>query len=317
MTPQEKVKQLRDLTVARLQPMIDNDYVLLDLPYHSNVGDVLIWQGELDFLSNLPYKCINQKAYYTDLLVDIPQDVIILMHGGGNFGDLWRMHQEYRLKVIRRYPEHKIIILPQSVHYDSEKLLREDAALFAFHANITICARDNYSYDLLSRHFKNKVTLVPDMAFSIRPDRFTTFGSKSCSLLVKRSDLESNNMLLNFEIPDPIDTCDWPAMETCTHQSFILEKLYTISRRMKFFLLRKVLNRVIDFYAYHIYRNHIIKSGMIFLSPYSKIYSTRLHAVILSIHYGKEIVFIDNSYGKNSRFYDTWLSDMSTIEMIR
>lgn len=317
MISQKKVKQLRDITVARLQPMIDNDYVLLDLPYHSNVGDVLIWQGELDFLSNLPYKCLNQKAHYTDDFADIPQNAILLMHGGGNFGDIWRVHQEYRLQIIRRYPRHKIIILPQSVHYQSVDLMKQDAAAFAFHANITICARDNYSYDLLSQHFTNNVILVPDMAFSIHPFRFKNYRSKSCSILVKRGDLESKNMLLNFEISEPLETSDWPVMGASSPLVYILDKLYLASCRLKRFSLSKGINWIIDFYAYHIYRKYIIRSGMIFLSPYSKVYSTRLHAAILSIHYGKEVVFIDNSYGKNSRFYDTWLQDLSTIEMVR
>ncbi|MGL4491322.1 MAG: polysaccharide pyruvyl transferase family protein [Tannerellaceae bacterium] len=317
MTSQEKVKQLRDITAARLQPMIDNDYVLLDLPYHSNVGDVLIWQGTLDFLSSLPYSCLSQKTYYTDHFETIPQHAILLLHGGGNFGDVWREHQEYRLEVIRKYPDHKIIMLPQSVQYNSEELLKEDAKQFARHTNVTICARDNYSYDLLSRHFKNKVILVPDMAFSIHPLRFESYTLKPSSVLVKRTDLESKNTLLNFEIKEPFDTTDWPAMTTRSSRSFIMSKLYAVSRRVKLLPIRKGINRVIDRYAYHIYRNHIFRSGKTFLAPYSKVYSTRLHAAILSVHYGKEIVFIDNSYGKNSRFYDTWLSDLSTIKMIR
>ena len=45
-----KHSHLQQLLEATLLPLINEDYVLLDLPYHSNIGDILIWQGELELL---------------------------------------------------------------------------------------------------------------------------------------------------------------------------------------------------------------------------------------------------------------------------
>ena len=45
----------------------------------------------------------------------IPKSAIILLNGGGNFGDLWRSHSEFRIKVINNFRTNKIIIFPQTV----------------------------------------------------------------------------------------------------------------------------------------------------------------------------------------------------------
>ena len=53
MNYQEKITDLRKKIKDKLSPLIDNDYVLLDLPYHKNIGDILIWAGEIEFLKTL------------------------------------------------------------------------------------------------------------------------------------------------------------------------------------------------------------------------------------------------------------------------
>ena len=40
-----------------------------------------------------------------------------------------------------------------------------------------------------------------------------------------------------------------------------------------------------------------------------------LHGCILSILLGKKITLIDNSYGKNGNFYNTWLSDLDNVTL--
>ena len=47
-----QIEILKSDIKANLCNLIDNDYVLLDLPYHINTGDLLIWEGELFFLKD-------------------------------------------------------------------------------------------------------------------------------------------------------------------------------------------------------------------------------------------------------------------------
>lgn len=67
MNIKEKKEQLMDLISSNLTPLIDNDYVYLDLPYYNNLGDTLIWEGTKNFLKALRYRCL----YATDMRVTI------------------------------------------------------------------------------------------------------------------------------------------------------------------------------------------------------------------------------------------------------
>ena len=110
MTGLEKKYQLQTLIENTLTPLINHDYWLLEVPYYTNLGDTLIWQGELDFLRKLPYKCKGMYSYETPIPDGIGINDIILLQGGGNFGDLWTNPHEYRMRVIEKYPNNKIII---------------------------------------------------------------------------------------------------------------------------------------------------------------------------------------------------------------
>ena len=71
--------------------------------------------------------------------------------------------------------------------------------------------------------------------------------------------------------------------------------------------------KTIDLYAFYILRPQLIRKGIEFVSQYREIYTTRLHVFILSILLGKSCTIIDNSYGKNSSFYETWLKNVDGI----
>jgi len=53
MSNRDKILSYRDLIKKKLIPLINADYVLLDVPNHRNIGDNLIWEGELRFLENI------------------------------------------------------------------------------------------------------------------------------------------------------------------------------------------------------------------------------------------------------------------------
>ena len=48
---------------------------------------------------------------------------------------------------------------------------------------------------------------------------------------------------------------------------------------------------------------------MRFLSKYEYIYTTRLHGAILALLLGKRFFLINNNYGKNKNFFETWLKE--------
>ena len=111
----EKINLLKSLIDKGLLPLINSSCVYLDVPYHTNIGDTLIWEGTEQFLASNHIKCLYRNSTLTYYYRKISKKTTILLHGGGNFGDIWRSHQELRLRIIQEYPNNQIIILPQNL----------------------------------------------------------------------------------------------------------------------------------------------------------------------------------------------------------
>ena len=309
MTSQAKKKQLQERIENQLSSLITGDYWLLNVPYHPNVGDTLIWQGELDFLRKFPYKCKGMRSFYSPVPTNIGKEDLILIHGGGNFGDLWELPQEWQMNVVQMYLDNKIVFLPQTVWFEHEENMKACAESLSKHNNLTICARDMVSYDILKKNFANEILLVPDMAFCIDMMRWQKPNVTKEALLLKRNDkeLKDYSEITKLVEQGNVTICDWlPFTEECWQKTWF--------RRTK-----KYVPFMYDWYARNIFRPYLINSGVQLIGSYKKIYSTRLHAAILSILLDKaeDLTWFDNSYGKNSSFYETWLSDVEGITFIK
>lgn len=310
MTLSEKINCLSEVIKAELTPVIDRDYWLLEVPYYANVGDALIWQGELDYLSSI---CHKSKGMFSSSSRRVPllsKGDLVLFQGGGNFGDLWHEPQEYRKRIMSENPSCKYVIFPQTVHYVDSCNLERDADFFSRY-DCTICARDLRSMDVLARNFKNKVLLVPDMAFCIDMSRWNRRYKAENPLVLKRNDreLQSSTELMAALQRSDVDIADWPSMVT---KGWVDRVKHIIGSRQRY------LGGLYDWYMNHVYRPYQIHSGIRLLNSHTDIYTTRLHACILGLLLGKEnVFFFDNSYGKNSGFYETWLSDCGNVRMVR
>ncbi len=236
---------------------------------------------------------------------------MVLLNGGGSFGDLWREAQDFRLKVAEAYPENRIVILPQSVYYEDAALMRNDAEILARHPRLTICARDTHSEAILREHFRNDVILLPDMAFCIDMENLP-HDSKTADgvLLIRRNDKEA----LAADFPADAVVADWPTMERTSPVLWTINKLSGLCARD---IMRRAMGSVADRLAMNIMRPYNIRKGVELLQPYDRVYSTRLHGAILSVLLDKPETFIfDNSYGKNSSFYNTWLQGTEGVHLL-
>lgn len=310
MTVSEKIRRLSGVIRRDLSPLIDRDYWLLEVPYYANVGDALIWQGELDFLSGLHHRSKGMLSYSSRRTPQPHAGDLVLFQGGGNFGDLWKEPQEYRKRIMLANPSCKYVVFPQTVHYEDTDNLRRDAEFFAEY-DCTICARDVKSQKILAGNFKNRVLLLPDMAFCIDMSKWDRESSAEKPLVLKRNDrelLSSPELEAELQRSD-VDICDWPTM---SGDGWVDKAKSVIGSRPR------TIGRLYDWYMNNVYRPYQIRSGVRLLNSHTDIYTTRLHACILALLLGKEnVVFFDNSYGKNSGFYDTWLSDCANVRMVR
>src|SRR5690554_400866 len=91
----------------------------LDVPLHTNTGDQLIYQGTCKFLKENGITINTIGCAYGKPKKQ--KNTVIILHGGGNFGDLYKIHQKYREEIIKLNPDRKIIILPQTIYFESQK----------------------------------------------------------------------------------------------------------------------------------------------------------------------------------------------------
>lgn len=317
MNSNETIKLLKSTIDSKLSPLIDADYVYWDLPYHINIGDTLIWQGTLDFLADKPYKMLDFGSSSTASLEELSEKTVILLHGGGNFGDIYASSQDFRKHVVKTYEKNKIIILPQTIYFEDKEKEKNDFQIFSKHENLYLCVRDHESYELALKYLnKEKVLLLPDMAFCIKEESLKKGVSTGKKLLMKRVDLEA--IEVNDKYLKEVDKqSDWPTFEKHSLKSLYLRLLLRMNRK-EFnagYGKKTQLSKYIDDYAMNYFRKYLLKTGIGFINSYDVVYTTRLHGCILSLLLNKEIILLDNSYGKNKAYYNVWLKGCENIKV--
>lgn len=313
MNSLQKVAQLREVIYTSLNNLIGKKCILLDAPYYHNIGDVLIWTGVQCFMQDKGIKCLYTASYETCTFPQIGNDVTVLFNGGGNLGDIYHEHMEFLISVVKHYPNNRIIVLPQTVYYKDASLEKVDYQVLLSHPDFYICGRDKVVYHHLQETFSSRALLLPDMAFCISESRLNPYKKKQIKhkLIIEREDCEKGETLVSADG----DVSDWPVFMHSFHKSTFVNKLFKHVSDAKIPLLSYWSNRAWNWYAQKFFNEFMIKEGVTFISPYQKVETTRLHGCILSILLDKQITLVNNSYGKNKNFYDSWLSDLDTVHL--
>lgn len=327
---QKNIEKLKTIIINSIFHLINNDYVLLEIPNHHNIGDSLIWQGELEFLKTVPYNLAYSCNAYTLNAEKIPKDSVILLHGGGSFGDFWPVSQGFRSNIIKTHKKQRIIIFPQTVYYTNLDNLKRDAQLYNSHPDLIICARDIKSQELLTEYFFNcKILLVPDMAFYLDFSKYHKIDKTKKTLIMKRLDKELGDENLIEEVicklnknGEKVEAKDWPGFyPQGSLKGRIQAYLFTGEIKLsKLFFNKPFLNLFVnDVYGLKPRNNRetLIKKGIDFINEYDEVYSTRLHGFILAVLLNKKASFFDNSYGKNSNFFNTWMTDFENVHLLK
>lgn len=313
MNNKEKILQLRRNIYSQLSPIIGKKCILLDAPYYHNIGDVLIWTGEECFFKDNDIDCLYTASYETCEFPHISLDTTIVFNGGGNLGDIYHEHMEFLLQIIKKYPNNRIIVCPQTVYYESQTIFKKDFSQIAEHNDLYFCARDKHVYELIHEVLEDKTLLVPDMAFCIDKDILSLFIKPTVKnkLIIARNDIEKS---INNYTNNDGDVSDWPVIEHSFRKTTFLNKLFKRIADAKIPGITHVSNKIWNVYA-PTFKEMMIKEGVEFISPYKEIETARLHGCILSILLDKSIILCDNSYGKNRNFYMTWLNDIDTLTL--
>jgi pyruvyl transferase EpsO len=278
-----------------LEPLTSKRFAILDFPNHANVGDSAIWLGEMIYFKKREirnfYVCTQQNER-------IPEGIIFL-HGGGNFGDIWSEHQQFRENVIERYPERKIVQLPQSIYFSSQDALRRSARIINKHKDFTLLVRDQNSLSIAQEAFSCRIELCPDMAFCLGAiERPTKPTHKKLFLL--RTDKEKRN----FNIPPDAIKADW--LEDDDLSAIRMMAIKEMLPSLGIHAFNKYMRRE---FLYRKLAEARLQRGLRLLSSSSSIVTDRLHAHILCILLNIPHTILDNSYGKISGFYETWTKE--------
>ncbi|WP_416298511.1 polysaccharide pyruvyl transferase family protein [Paenibacillus illinoisensis] len=277
----------------------------LDYPIYSNGGDLLIMKGAEAFFKRFDIKVVDRYCVHDfHENVQIPEDCIIVMSGGGNFGDLYDSHQNLREQVVQNYPRNKIVILPQTIFYKAEENIRKTADIFNRHSRLYVYVRDESSYKLATTYFTNvHVALLPDMAHQLWKIS-TSAAPKKERLNFLRTDIEINNEQEDAVIQG--DNVDWASLFNRYEKKLIFLIASALRKRRG----RKMLQ-----FIWKIYSDYLVRKAIRCFAQYETIHTSRLHGHILSCLMAKPNVLIDNSYGKNSGYYQLWTHEVNTANM--
>ena len=277
--------------------------VVLDYPNHRNVGDSAIYLGEINYLRKFHP---NSKIIWVSScslhkwpkLPDFPSEAILLLHGGGNFGNLWPHHQKHRQRIVQHYQNHRIIQLPQSIYFDSPGASDQEDAVFSRHPDFHLFVRDCESLEIAASLGIQNRYLAPDMALFM--DRINAkVASRDCIALL-RNDHERNQSyyLSGTALPSGNTHClnvDWHSR---SNKYLVRGFRWTGQYPGRMQRLRPWIAQRLASQRVH--------GGIELLSQGRIVITDRLHGHILCTLMNKPHVILDNSYSKISNFRSVW-----------
>ena len=287
----------------------DAPFALLDFPNHANVGDSAIWLGTMaycrDHRGREPRYVSSIDAFSESRLRAALPEGPVLVHGGGNFGDLWPRHQEFREQLLERFPDREIIQLPQSIHFEDPGRAARTARAIAGHGRFRLFVRDRPSYDFAAAHFDCEVAPCPDMALFL--GALDRNPPEVDVLYLLRTDRERAVQEGVGRTGYTFRVADW-LVENRTFME--VEHLRSMVREM----LRGRWDRLaLRTAGYEAAARARVLRGCRLLSSGRAVITDRLHAHILSLLLGIPHAVLDNSYGKLGRFLEAWTGDAAGV----
>jgi pyruvyl transferase EpsO len=279
----------------------------LDIPFHGNVGDLLIMLGTIRFLQkhSLPIARLGTYFNYSPAWAK-PGDVIVL-HGGGNFGDIYGPFQAFRERVIAALPNNRIVIFPQSMHFSDKAKFQQCCELMSRHQDLHICVRDTES-EKMARQMTPHVYLLPDMAHQLWPIARPCAPSHPI-LQLRRRDGEARSSTKHVG-----NTFDWDDL-IGKNWTFFLSQ---IAERSMYHANRFGLNKPfanLEGRLWIAQSERFVQRAVRLFASHERVESDRLHAHILSCLLSIPNQIDDNSYGKNSRYIATWTSSSPLVTL--
>jgi exopolysaccharide biosynthesis protein PssK len=311
--PSGLLEGLQARVAAELADLAEQPFALVDFPDHANVGDSAIWLGTTAFFRRQhavePRYVASIAAFSPAALRRAHPEGPILIHGGGNFGDLWPRHQAFRERLLETFPDRLIVQLPQSVHYGDTRLADRTARVIARHGNVRLLVRDQPSLEFAAARFDCAVRLCPDLALCLGPTARPT-APRVDVLCLFRTDRER---AAHYTLPRTsldVEVRDWLGEARLPVR---LHELTAVLARLRFGPRPAAALRLARYEAAAAAR---VARGCRLLSSGRLVVTDRLHAHLLSLLLAIPHAVLDNTYGKLGRFLDTWTGGAEGVHRV-
>lgn len=303
--------QIRLATIDVLAEVIGTgrDVALLQAPNQRNVGDTLIWLGERQYFMALGLRLrhVSDLAGYDadTVRASLPEGGVVLIHGGGNFGDLWYGHQLHRERVTRDLPDLPIVQLSQSVYFASQANAEQANAEVGAHPDFTLLVRDRGSLARAERQLPDVATQYCwDMALGWQPPQGRPARTVRRPLVLARSDKEAASGLGSIDLAElgvRADRADWKSLGADAVAWHLLRALPRLAHRVP--ALRRPAFQPLMAACIRAINAINVRGGVRLLRDRPVAVVDRLHAHILAALLEVPHVALDNSYGKISTVY--------------
>ncbi|MGE0665494.1 MAG: polysaccharide pyruvyl transferase family protein [Sphingomonadales bacterium] len=276
--------------------------IYADVPVHYNVGDLLIHAGTEALAARHGWRVTHRFSVhdYRHFLDAVTDEHVLLLHGGGNLGDLWPEHEALRQLLLRRF-RNKTVVLPQSMHFQDRAAAESCGEAYREHPDCTLFVRDDASRRVAGAWMGVSCEIMPDMAHALwRSKALSSGASGTGELLMRRTDQEAPG-------GRPMEGMDWNDILTRPDRLLLRALVEGMGRNRSPALQRLMAN------AWRAQAARLVGRAAALFGRHARIRSDRLHAVLLGCLLDKNVAAIDNSYGKLSSYFDTWMPGMVPV----
>lgn len=188
--------------------------ILFGIPEYGNMGDIAIAYAEVQFIKENfeEYELVeiledDVEKNLGEIKSNITDEDILFLQGGGNLGDEYVSFEETRRLVISTFPNNKIFIMPQTIHFrdneNGKRELEKSKEVYNNHKYLTVIAREEISYERMKKEFnKANVILAPDIVMyldktdaSVKRNGITLFLRKDSEKILTDDDSKKINQI--------------------------------------------------------------------------------------------------------------------------
>lgn len=265
----------------------------------NNLGDLAIRQAQEWFLKEILPKdytvvSITQNDTYLftkSIRKQLKAEDIILLQGGGSFGDLYPKADYGRIFLCKYFKHKPIVSLPQTIFFSKSNYGRWRKSInrksISKLSNLILATREQKSYRMAQKLFNNnKVILAPDIVLSLLPkirERHNQDKKRSGIIVTFRSDTEKYIS----------DSDSLSIMSVLKSSSNIISKIDTDNGGDRVITTTEGFKKVTSL-----------------LDKYSSaklVVTDRLHGMIFAAITGTPCIVLPNSNHKIKETYTSWL----------